>query len=123
MLYPGWRLLLDGRAGLWLPNYQHVNATYNASIHYAAASASAASRQQPFCPQLAGPDGGPTARTAEQEESGGFDAAENVVASLFPAMQILHESPVVAACSRFVIETARVQVCDGFSHASPTAPY
>ena len=97
-LMPGWRLLLEGRGGLWLPNYavrprscfnmhaeyrlnhgtQHVNATYNSSIHYAASSAEASSHRQAFCPPIADGNGGPAARTPMQEEA--FDAAENVVA-------------------------------------------
>ena len=117
MLWTGWRLLLEGRSGLWLPNYKHVNATYNISMHYGASTGAAADYQQSFCPPIAGASGGSAARTAEQEEEA-FDAAENVVATLFPAMQLMVDSPAVGACSRFVIETARA---DALSAVSATA--
>ena len=32
--FDGARFLTDGRAGLRLPNYRHVNATYHTAVHY-----------------------------------------------------------------------------------------
>ena len=87
ILFPASRLLLEGRSGLWLPNYKHVGDTYNASIHYAASIQNPSLYQQTFCPPFADQNGGPAARTPQQEAA--WDMAEDVVTKLFPAMQLL----------------------------------
>jgi hypothetical protein len=53
--------------------------------------------QQPVCS---------TSSTSDQEHD---TAVDNWVRGLFPAMQLLFDSPVLSFCSRFVVETARVQ--------------
>ena len=92
---------MEGRSGLWLSNYQHVNRSYNQAVHYAAAHHAASDYQQTFCPA--------------SEDTASSDVIDDIVSTLFPAVQILVESPVVAACTRFVIETARATALSAIS--------
>ena len=103
---------MEGRSGLWLPNYRHVNETYHQAINYGAAQRPSVSYQQTFCPALAD-----TARDANTEEQT-FEAINDIVSTLFPATQLLVESAAVASCTRFVVETARATALSAVSAPS-----
>jgi hypothetical protein len=89
--WEGMRFVTEGRSGLKLGNYRHVNDTFHTAVHYGAQSAPATHFAQARC------------FTSDST------VVEDVVHTLFPAIQLLHESPVIATCSRFVVETARAR--------------
>jgi hypothetical protein len=96
----GARFLNEGRAGLRLPNYKHVNATYHNAIHYGQQSKKPSEMQQPKCFDI--PDLAPSASSEN-------DAilSDDFIKKLFPAVQLLYDSPIVAVCSRYIVEVAR----------------
>jgi hypothetical protein len=93
--YDATRFLNEGRAGLRLPNFKHVNSTYHRSIHYGRGG-NPIDMMQPQCfeaTDLLGTD----------------NLADTVLRKLFPAAQALFDSPPTAACTRFVIEVVRAE--------------
>ena len=101
--YDATRFLNEGRAGMRLPNFRHVNQTYNGSIHYGLQNGKlrAMDMMQPRCFDKT--------ELFPQEEDAAEDLADHVVEKLFPAAQALFDSPVTATCTRFVIETVRAE--------------
>jgi hypothetical protein len=107
----GARFLNEGRAGLRLPNYKHVNSTFHEAIHYAAQSQPAANVQQPRCfdiPELA------PSKLQEDEA----DLLDDFIKLLFPASQLVFDSQAVSVCSRYIIEVAR---SEAMKYVSPSA--
>lgn len=102
VVYEGIRLALEGRAGLKLPNVQHVNATYHETIDYTRQSKPAVDFQIPRCFDLKD-------LAKNHFDDSIFDALQDWVKGLFPAAQVHHDSSVVSYCSRFVIEVARAE--------------
>ena len=92
----GARFLTEGRAGLRLPNYKHVNDTYHEGyLHYGVLNTTTSSSfQQARCFD-----------PADLQPADGHEEA--IQKTLFPAAQLLFDSPVVAVCSRYVVEVAR----------------
>ena len=103
----------DGRAGLRLPNYAFVNATYHGALPYARQPVPAAAMAQPTCF-----DASDLAPSAADESAVPDFLADTVLERLFPAAQMTSDSPLVAVCSRFVIETARSEVLAGSRSAA-----
>ena len=91
--YDATRFLNEGRAGLRLPNFRHVNDSYHNSIHYGLHTG--VNMAQPQC--FDAPDLFPD-----------FSPPE-LLARLFPAAQAMFDSPATASCTRFVIEVARAE--------------
>ena len=127
----GIRFLNDGRSGVRLPNYRHVNDTYHTAINYAAmmmgplspdiTSSTAASdlfMAQPACygvEDLAPPpppDGSSTLQEA-------LDLAGEGLEELLPAAQLVSDSPVVAVCARYAVEEARASFLE--TNGAPNA--
>ena len=102
--YEGARFLHEPRAGLRLSNYGHVNATYHQQgIDYAGTDSAAADHALPRC--LA-----PEELVASDATVADFAAAnetELLLRHLFPATQLLSDSPLVAVCTRYLVEVAR----------------
>ena len=94
-VFEGIRFATEGRSGLRLPNYRHVNASFHEAIHHGA-------QQRPV---------------TDYQVSGCVNV-DSFLESLFPALQLMFDSPVVSHCSRFVIETARVQILSMFPSSS-----
>jgi hypothetical protein len=92
--YDATRFLNEGRAGVRLPNYKHVNATYPQTIHYGQSQKNTMNLQQPQC--FAAADLFPTADDEDVSD-------DNIVRKLFPAVQALFDSPSTATCTRFVL--------------------
>jgi hypothetical protein len=102
--FDGARFLTEGRGGLRLPNYRHVNATYHAAINYRQRAASRA--------------------VAECFDVDELTAAAAGVAldRLLPATQLRFDSPATAACARYVSELVRANVVgDGEANAQAAA--
>jgi hypothetical protein len=116
----GARFLTDGRAGLRIPNYRHVNNTYHKAVHYGQVppKRAAASVQQPRCfdgEQL-------TPSAAEEDTIVDFGAEEEdaVLRRLFPATQLRFDAPVTAVCSRYIVEIARSEIIGGIARYTHT---
>ena len=132
VLFEGARFLNEGRAGLRLPNYQHINATYQKQIHYGKLKQHASSMQQPHCftPSELAP-------TPQEEDEADMWSAASILQTLIPATQVylvcfsnynhsnflglihiyacaqvVFESPLVSNCWRYVIEKARAKALD-----------
>ena len=102
VVFEGARLLNEGRGGLRAPNYRHVNATYHSALTYAQQQGDPAQLAQPECftvQQLSPSD-------ADEDAVADF-SAETLLQRLFPAAQLTSDSPLVAVCTRFLIEEAR----------------
>ena len=84
--FEGIRFFTESRSGLKLPNYKHVNATFHEAVHYGAQDRPPADYRRPVCADVLSEDRG-----------------------LFPALQVLFDSPVVSHCARFIVETARLE--------------
>lgn len=102
VLFEGIRLATEGRAGLKLSNIEHVNSTYHDSINYAEQSRPATDYQIKKCFHV-------DELTKTKFEDSSFDALQDWIQGLFPATQLHYDSPVLAYCSRFVIEVARAE--------------
>ena len=99
MTWEGIRLLSEARAGWKLPSFESVNATFHATLHHGQRARPVRDFRQPAC------------RTDEQLQAdppADVRDAEELVRHLFPAAQLLHESPAVADCTRYLVEVARV---------------
>ena len=100
----GMRFVTEGRSGLKLSNYQHVNDTFHTAVNYGAQAAAASHFGQAYCFEAGA--------TTLDDDDVHDTAVDDFVSTLFPAIQLLHESPVIASCSRFVVETARAQTLE-----------
>ena len=113
--YEGARFLHEGRAGLRLPNYAHVNATYHAAVGYGAAARGGADAALPRCydgAELLAVEGGTEDLLADLDT----DALE------LPATQLLTgASPLVAICTRYLLEDARATLLRGVPGAAAQA--
>jgi hypothetical protein len=105
------RLLHEPRGGLRLSNYRSVNATFHTQgITYASHTGGASDAYAiPHCFAASElmPDTG-------QEDVTDW-ARDALLAQLFPAAQLVGESPATSVCTRYVIETARARVLRGTS--------
>ena len=111
ILMEGARFINEGRAGLRLPNYKHVNNTFQEAIHYAAQSQPASTMQQPKCfdiPELA------PSKVQEDEA----DLSDDFIKLLLPASQLVFDSQAVSVCSRYIIEVAR---SEAMKYVSPSS--
>ena len=95
MTWEGIRLLSEGRAGWKLPNYEHVNATFHEAIHHGERVRPVRDFRQPNC--------------VSEPDDNDILAVHDFVSHLFPAAQLVHDSPAVADCTRYVVELARTQ--------------
>jgi hypothetical protein len=107
----GARFINEGRAGLRLPNYKHVNSTYHQAIHYGEQSKRASEMQQPRCF-----DTSSLAPSKVQENEA--DLLDDFIKYLLPASQLVFDSPAVSACSRYIIEVARAEALKAVSENS-----
>ena len=108
MTWEGIRLLSEARAGWKLPNYAHVNATFQEALHHGQRKRPVRDFGQPTCAT--------EAWLKEAVEEADVFAANEMVSHLFPAAQLLHESTALADCTRFLVEVARARA---LSHVSP----
>ena len=116
--YEGARFLHEPRAGLRLSNYGHVNATYHASISYAASVSPASSAQLPRCfapEELLAPD------YVAGEDLSADNATDLLTKQLFPAAQLVGDSPLVAVCTRYLVEVARATALSETQQARTSA--
>ena len=106
--FEGIRFLTEGRMGLKLPNFKFVNETLHQTVNYAAQQKPAQdySLAQCFSPE----DLLQTAYSDSLHDT----SVRNFVRGLFPALQLLFDSPVASHCSRFVVESARWQALSLF---------
>jgi hypothetical protein len=106
----GARFLNEGRAGLRLPNYRHVNATYHEALSYGSMVEDRPPEQlaQQRCYDQE--DLSPSGSAAEDALDLGAPEATEELRTLFPAAQMVRDSPLVAICTRHVIEAARAEV-------------
>jgi hypothetical protein len=91
--FDGARFLTDGRGGLRIPNYRHVNATYHTAINYYQPQAQPQAQAQCF-----------------DEEELTRSNGEAVLERLLPAAQLRFDSPVTSVCSRYIVELARAEI-------------
>lgn len=105
--FDGGRFVTDGRAGLRLPNYKHVNDTFHDAIHYYDASTKNKTTKLPFCfdPKT---DLMPT--SADEDVVNDYADEEYILSTLFPAAQLRFDAPVTSICSRYIIEVARAEI-------------
>jgi hypothetical protein len=113
----GSRFINEGRAGLRLPNYKHVNSTYHNAIHYG---------QQKFKPKAVDMQqqkcfGVQDLSPSKLQENDVDYSLDDFIKSLFPASQVVFDSPVVAVCSRYVVEVARSEAMKFVSETSAQA--
>jgi len=105
-VFEGMRFLTEGRSGLKLPNYKFVNDSFHETIHYGAQQRPASDYQLPLCFDA----------SSGRDDEGHDTSVDDWVKGLFPALQVMFDSPVVSYCSRFVIETARVTAFSRLNH-------
>jgi len=84
VLFEGARFLNEGRAGLRLPNYQHVNATYHEQINYGKLKQHASSMQQPICFATS-----ELAPTPQDDDDADMWNKASIIKNLIPATQVL----------------------------------
>ena len=115
--YEAARFLHEPRSGLRLSNYAHVNATYHASVSYAEATSTAQDHALPRCfdaeEDLMPPDNGDDVDLGNETEL--------LTRTLFPAAQLLGDSPLVAVCTRYLIEVARATALETTAQARTAA--
>ena len=102
IIFEGIRLAVEGRGGLKLSNLQHVNATYHEAIDYTR-------QERPPSDYQIGKCFDESELSKDPNQDNDFDALQDWVKALVPAAQLHHDSPVVAYCSRFVVEVARAE--------------
>jgi len=95
------RFVNEGRGGMRLTSYAHHNQTFHHQINYHSKQANSSHYEIPRCFEEAANDDDDT-----------VNLVDNYLKHLFPAVQMVHESHVIAYCSRFVVETARVQILE-----------
>jgi hypothetical protein len=120
VVFEGARFLSEGRAGLRLPNYRHINSTYHSTITYAQLQMPRpADLNQRRC--FDADELSPSA--AEENAVPDFSAEDeaSVLRTLFPAAQLVRDSPLVAVCTRFVVEEARAEALSGTPSARNAA--
>jgi len=83
VLFEGARFLNEGRAGLRLPNYKHVNATYHKQIHYGKLKQYASTMQQQKCFSIS-----ELAPTSQEEDDVDMWSAASIIQNLIPATQV-----------------------------------
>lgn len=103
IIYEGARFLNEGRGGLRLPNYKHVLNTYQEEINYEKRNFKASQYVIGRCFDVQ--ELVPNEAKEMQENL----MVDDFIQSLFPAAQIVFDSPGIAVCSRYVIEIARYE--------------
>lgn len=100
------RFLIEGRGGMRISNYKHHNETYHHEMNYRnkKKSASAYAFEKCFTIQ--------DMYTSDEVESKENLLVDSIISTLFPVVQVVHESHVTASCSRYIIEIARLQILE-----------
>jgi hypothetical protein len=105
--FDGARFLTDGRAGLRVPNYKHVNATYHHAINYYNQSRQSEPIEECF-------------NVDELVSSPSSDAP---LTRLLPAVQLRFDSPVTAVCTRYLVESALAEARSSSSSGPKVAEW
>jgi hypothetical protein len=100
--YDATRFLNEGRAGMRLPNFRHVNNTFHRTIHYGQSGKNPTKMAQTACFDKEGDSLFPTSPDEDVTD-------DSVIRRLFPAAQVLFDSPSTATCTRYVIEVVRAE--------------
>lgn len=102
--YPATRFINDGRGGIRLPNYKHFNSTYHNELNFKEQIHKSTDYAIEKCFDV-----DDLIPESPSKEATVDLLVDDFISKLFPVVQVVHESHVMAVCSRFIIEIARIQ--------------
>ena len=108
--FDGTRFIADGRAGLRLPNYKHVNATYHEAIHYYSHDNNNNNNKNATTKKTLCFDPEKLLVTENDPYYYYDQYVDSILSTLFPVTQLRFDATVTAVCTRYIIEVARAEV-------------